>query len=160
MRNRRQIKPAARHSAAVLVEDTFAPAVLVLDEDPPIKPPPRARELRLLLVEDHANTARAMSKLLEQEGHEVLVAANVAEALRLADSEPLDLILCDIGLPDGTGHDLLRRMHPPRPTPAIALTAHVTDSDCDMCRESGFVAHVPKPVDFAALREMIEALTR
>ena len=69
-----------------------------------------ARALRILLVEDHGDTAWVMKRLLVSEGHEVQTAADVATALTLASEQIFDLLLSDLGLPDGSGLDLMRAM--------------------------------------------------
>ena len=74
-------------------------------------PPAAARPRRILLVEDHGDTARVMRRLLMADGHEVHTAADVATAIKLATAQPFDLLLSDLGLPDGSGLDLMR---PPR----------------------------------------------
>src|SRR3954462_5865070 len=65
---------------------------------------------RILLVEDHADTADAFARLLETRGFRVMVANTVASAFALARRLPFDLLLADIGLPDGNGCDLLCKM--------------------------------------------------
>ena len=119
-----------------------------------------SKTLRILLVEDHADTARAMRRLLAGEGHSVTIAATMRESLRIISEQVLDLVICDIGLPDGSGYDIPRLMTPLQPTPAIALSAHVSDEDYKLSRESGFRAHVAKPVDFHQLTNLIRALAK
>ena len=74
------------------------------------RPPRRARMSRILLVEDQANVRRSMSLLLERDGHSVIEAATVAEALRLADTTPLDVVVTDVRI-DGSGSDGVRLLH-------------------------------------------------
>jgi two-component system CheB/CheR fusion protein len=64
--------------------------------------------LRILLVEDHGDTVRIMRRLLEADGHQIETAADVATALKLAGEKTFDLLLSDLGLPDGSGLDLMR----------------------------------------------------
>jgi two-component system, chemotaxis family, CheB/CheR fusion protein len=116
------------------------------------------RTLRILIVEDHADTARALSRLLTGEGHAVLTAGTVRQALQMIAVDRLDLLICDIALPDGTGHDVLRQMQPPQLLAAIALSAHVSDEDYRLSRDSGFRAHIAKPVDFQQLSGLIQSL--
>jgi PAS domain S-box-containing protein len=66
------------------------------------------RPLRILLVEDHGVTAKMMKTVLVGEGHTVEMAGDVSTALEMADQHAFDLLLSDLGLPDGTGHDLMR----------------------------------------------------
>ena len=109
---------------------------------------------QLLLVEDDVMTARIMAKLLRQNGYLVTTANSVASALGVADEE-YNLIVSDIGLPDGTGLDLMRAIKLRRDVPAIALTGYGMEDDIQRSLEAGFVAHLTKPVDFAKLDHMI-----
>ena len=79
-------------------------------------------KVRLLLVEDHGDTARALARLLESRGFTTKIAPNIATALEATRREDFDLFLCDLGLPDGTGIDFIRKVRETRQTPAIALT--------------------------------------
>ena len=119
---------------------------------------PKAQKLRILLVEDHSDTAQILSRLLEHEGHQVRVATNVGDALKLAGQGPMDLIISDLGLPDGSGYDLMLQVRPqlPQPVPAIALSGYGAESDIKRSRESGFSQHITKPVDFGRLLRAID----
>jgi CheY-like chemotaxis protein len=113
--------------------------------------------LRLLLVEDHSETAAVLARLLQRHGHEVAVAGTVASALQLVASAPFDLILSDIGLPDGTGHDLMNLVRQQKyQTPGVALTGYGMEDDLSRSRDVGFAAHVVKPVDMAQLQSVIQ----
>ena len=78
---------------------------------PPAMPPQTVRPLRVLLVEDHSVTAMMMQMVLTAEGHTVESAGDMTTALQLAGQHPFDLLISDLGLPDGSGHDLLRQLH-------------------------------------------------
>ncbi len=82
----------------------------------PAPEPAAARPLKLLLVEDHADTAQMMARLLRSEGYSVEIAGNVASALDMASRHQFDLMISDLGLPDGTGHDLMRQLIAPSGT--------------------------------------------
>jgi PAS domain S-box-containing protein len=114
---------------------------------------------RILLVEDHQDTARAMNRVLLRLGYDVTVAHSVSEAQALAGEQEFDLLLSDLGLPDGTGLDLVRAVLARRHIPAVALTGYGMEEDVARCREAGFKAHLTKPVNFqklqATLREVI-----
>jgi signal transduction histidine kinase/ActR/RegA family two-component response regulator len=127
---------------------------------PPAKPAVQQRKLRILLVEDHSDTARILCKLLETEGHEVKVATTVHDALKLGSDGPLDLLISDIALPDGSGYDILRELRQRAPLPSIALSGYGTESDIKRSREAGFTEHMTKPVDFGRLLRAIEEVTR
>ncbi len=122
--------------------------------------PGRPGSLRLLLVEDNADTLRVMGRLLRGRGHQVATAASIAEAVGLADSGPFDLLISDLGLPDGSGLDLLRRLRTPPTVGAIALSGHGMDDDIRRSREAGFAEHLIKPVDFRTLEAAIARVAR
>ncbi|MFP5286119.1 MAG: ATP-binding protein [Thermoanaerobaculia bacterium] len=114
------------------------------------------RGLRLLLVEDHADTAAAMADLLGTLGHEVTVAGSLAGAREAAQGRELelDLVISDLGLPDGSGLDLMRELasHGLR---GIALSGYGMDEDIQRSREAGFIHHLTKPVTLQMLQEAI-----
>ncbi|WP_435016397.1 ATP-binding protein [Tundrisphaera sp. TA3] len=136
------------------------PAVAAPAQRPEDAPPPAARpadsaSLRILLVEDNADTLRVMSRLLAGRGHKVTTAADVASALRADQAGEFDLIVSDLGLPDGSGIDLMKILHARRPVPAIALSGFGMDDDLARSREAGFAAHLTKPVEFPDLEATI-----
>ena len=118
---------------------------------PPVSPP----SLKILVVEDEPATRRLMARLLRGLGHDVTVAGTVADAWGAFEAGEFDLIVSDIGLPDGTGHDLMRRVKAVRRVPAIALTGFGMDEDVRRSREAGYTSHMTKPIDFTKLEAMI-----
>lgn len=118
--------------------------------------PGPSRALRILLVEDHADTARTMSHLLQIEGHEVRTADTLATAMDLAGRERFDLLISDLSLPDGTGLDLMRHLRDTQPAlKAIALSGHGSDEDIQRSHEAGFAEHLVKPIDLDQLHAAI-----
>jgi signal transduction histidine kinase/CheY-like chemotaxis protein len=117
---------------------------------------PTTRELRILLVEDDHSTLRIMSRLLEQRHYAVTVAETMAAALELGQREVFDLVISDIGLPDGTGWELMRQLRNTGSIKGIALTGLGMDQDVGKTHEAGFAAHLTKPVDFVKLVGMIQ----
>lgn len=124
-------------------------------------PPGEDRPLRILMIEDHAATAKAIARLLRSHGHTVQIAGGLAAAERAVAAEPFDLLICDLQLPEGNGLELLPRVrhHLERwgaETPAIVLSGLARDSDVARSLASGYAAHLSKPVDqaelFAAIR--------
>jgi PAS domain S-box-containing protein len=118
--------------------------------------------LRILLAEDNADTLRVLSRLLRTRGHTVSAASGFEDALHIADSEgPFDLLISDIGLPDGSGLDLMSRLRLDRDTAltGIALSGFGTEDDLRKSREVGFATHLIKPIDFAALEDAIRRVT-
>jgi signal transduction histidine kinase len=118
--------------------------------------------IRVLLVEDHADTARALSRLLSVSGYAVGTAGTVEAALKLAAAEPFDVMVSDIGLPDATGFELMRLVREQFALKGIALTGFGQDDDLARSREAGFADHVVKPVDIgrldAAIRRTVGSL--
>ncbi|HSU81644.1 MAG TPA: response regulator, partial [Thermoanaerobaculia bacterium] len=127
-------------------------------------PPPAAEAppLHILLVEDHADTAEAMADLLREMGHQVTVAGSVAGGLEAAASQAgrLDLVLSDLGLPDGTGLDLMAELHGRYGVKGIALSGYGMEEDVRKSLEAGFDRHLTKPVNLQALQTAIQDAAR
>jgi signal transduction histidine kinase len=118
-------------------------------------------EARVLLVEDHESTRAVMLRMLTRRHCKVEAAGSVAEALAIADGSdsPFDVLISDIGLPDGSGFDVIAALRKKHPVPGIALTGYGTDEDVRRSREAGFLTHLTKPVSIHALeRAMAEIL--
>lgn len=111
--------------------------------------------LRLLVVEDHPDTLRTLTRLLRNAGFEVISAPNVTQALALVETEDFDILVSDLGLPDGEGHEVMRRVRALRRVPGIAMSGYGTDEDQRRSREAGFSEHLTKPVEFAMLHRAI-----
>lgn len=119
-----------------------------------------ARPLRILLVEDHGDTAKTMMRVLKLSGHSVIHAGDVATAMKLARETSFDLLLSDLGLPDASGLDLLQGLRAAGfNLPAIALSGYGQEQDLRQSREAGFARHLVKPVDLMALEAAIHDLT-
>ena len=112
----------------------------------------------ILVVEDHDDTLRSMKMLLKRLGYEVLAAENMADALRIAEEQPFDILLSDIGLPDGTGLELLKRIRQKRDVKALALSGFGMDEDIERSQEAGFADHLTKPVSIDRLQAAISQL--
>jgi CheY-like chemotaxis protein len=117
----------------------------------------RSKQHDILLVEDHADTAFVLAKLLRSFGHRVQTAESCQTARRLFQTNPdVDVLLLDLGLPDGDGCDLLRELHQIRKIPAIAVTGYANKDDIERSQAAGFVAHITKPF---ALDQLTATLT-
>jgi signal transduction histidine kinase len=112
---------------------------------------------RVLLVEDHADTSRALARLLTGQGYLVKTAGTVAAALRLADAEPFDILVSDIGLPDATGYQLMEQVR--HRLKGIALSGYGMESDLQRSRDAGFSDHIVKPIDVVQLVGVIRRVT-
>jgi PAS domain S-box-containing protein len=114
------------------------------------------KPLRILLVEDHRDTQRTLSRLLTHFGHEVLTASNKQRALELLGSGDIDVLLCDVGLPDGSGYEVVAHARRKRPIKAIAITGFGTEEDIRRSNEAGFDTHLVKPVDLHKLQTVLD----
>jgi PAS domain S-box-containing protein len=121
--------------------------------------PLRIKHVQILLVEDHEDTARVLGRILRNAGFDVSHAGTVAEARSLAGTRPFDLLISDVGLPDGSGLDLMKALRDGQGMKGIALSGFGTDEDVTASAAAGFAAHITKPVDWERLRAEIEKLT-
>jgi signal transduction histidine kinase/ActR/RegA family two-component response regulator len=123
---------------------------------------PPARALRILLVEDHADSAKTLKRLLNSWGHSVAVAGTVAEALQTAETEMngagLDLVISDLGLPDASGLELMRALSSKYSLLGIALSGFGMESDLEQSTAAGFARHLTKPVDINLIRAAIQEI--
>lgn len=126
----------------------------------PLETPAHPPAARLLLVEDHRDTAETLQRLLSRRGYEVRIAGTVADALQIAAHYSFDILVSDIGLPDGRGTELLQRLRDQSPAPirAIAMSGFGMEDDCERSRRVGFAEHLTKPVEFGALQAAISRL--
>jgi CheY-like chemotaxis protein len=111
--------------------------------------------MTILLVEDHTDTRQAMRTWLEMSGHSVVEAYDVKSGLAAAEG-PFDVLLCDIGLPDGDGCTLLQTLTKERSITAIAISGYCSPADVARTKAAGFQAHLAKPFN---LEEFDAALT-
>jgi signal transduction histidine kinase/ActR/RegA family two-component response regulator len=117
-----------------------------------------ARPLRVLIAEDHADTAAVLSRLLSASGHKVLTATTAAEALALAERHPLDILVSDLGLPDATGYDLMKRIKEVHGIKGIAMSGYGMEEDIRRSEQAGFSDHLVKPLNLAQLEQSIRRI--
>jgi two-component system, chemotaxis family, CheB/CheR fusion protein len=115
-----------------------------------------ARAVRLLLVEDHEDSAELLAEILESHGYTVSVARSVRAALSLAEAEVFDVVVSDVGLPDASGYELMTKLR--GKMKGIAITGSSGDDAVARGREAGFSAHLTKPVSVRRLEQAIEDL--
>lgn len=147
--------PLAAEPAAPIAPAT-EPVVLPAAAPPP---PAAAPRLRILLVEDHRETREALLKLLVHRDHEVIAAGSIAEARTAALRKEFDLVISDLGLPDGSGYDLMTGLHSDHGLIGIALSGQEPPAD-GRGRAAGFVAHLVKPVRLHALEAALADAAR
>jgi CheY-like chemotaxis protein len=113
-------------------------------------------DMRILLVEDHADTGRVLARLLRNAGYVVEHAESAGAALQNFDDSKFDLVISDLGLPDESGLELMKKLRARRPQlPGICLSGYGMEDDLAACRAAGFAEHLTKPVDMQRLRAAI-----
>ena len=134
---------------------------LAADHSAPSPPPeatpiPEADKPNVLLVDDHEDTLRTIALLLRRAGYLVQTAKSVSEA------EPLlsraELLISDIGLPDGDGWDLMARFRAQGGQAGIAISGFGQDEDFQRSYRAGFAEHLVKPIDIETLRRAMQSL--
>ncbi len=115
----------------------------------------KARGLRLLLVEDHRDTAIVMSRLLKNLGHEVVTVGSISAALQVVEQQTFDLLLSDLGLPDGSGLDLMEQMRDRYGLAGVAISGYGMEADLARTKAAGFMAHLTKPVNFQMVQSLL-----
>ena len=124
------------------------------------QPPAQAGQLQVLVVDDNTDAAESLGVLLDIEGHAAHIAHTGAEALQVAQSQRLDVVFLDIGLPDMTGYDVAKRMRMlpnMQTTLLVALTGWGTQDDRQRTRDAGFDRHLTKPAELLAVEELLRA---
>jgi signal transduction histidine kinase/ActR/RegA family two-component response regulator len=145
--------------ATFTVRLATAPGVQISSSHEENTTPSRDAELAVLLVEDHESTADVMARLLNGMGHRVTVAPDVATARRIFDNAVFDVLVSDLGLPDGSGLDLMRQLRGFSKIPAIAISGYGMEDDIRQSENAGFDAHLVKPIDVTILKSVIQRVT-
>ena len=120
--------------------------------------PPKT--LRIFLVENHRDTLEYMQMYLEMFGHTVHTADNMTRALAELPTADCDVLISDVGLPDGDAWILLRLLQVPRPLYAIAMSGFGLSADRLRSHEVGYRHHLLKPIDPKELDAALEAALR
>jgi len=116
----------------------------------------REKPVRILLVEDHADTAAALTRFFERMGYAMTRADSMSSALLAAERQTFDLVLSDLGLPDASGCDLMRKLREVGITKGIAMSGFGMDEDVRRSRDAGFSEHLVKPVDLSSIQAAIQ----
>lgn len=103
------------------------------------------KPLEILVVENHDDTLKYLRMYLEMSGNVVRSARTVAEALEQLDAADIDVLISDIGLPDGNGWELIERAHLPTTVYAIAMSGFGMGPDQSRSTAAGFRQHLLKP---------------
>jgi two-component system CheB/CheR fusion protein len=114
---------------------------------------------RILLVEDSPDTMKVLSRLLRGWGYQVTGAGSVARALEVARQQEFDLLISDIGLPDGTGLEIMQQLRQSgNEMRGVALSGYGMDEDIEQSKAAGFEQHLIKPVTAKALASAVRQL--
>jgi HAMP domain-containing protein/signal transduction histidine kinase/ActR/RegA family two-component response regulator len=137
---------------------TFPTSAAVSEQAAPpiLTTAPQRQSKRILLVEDHEDTNRSLTNLLRLRGYHVQSANNVQSALKLSNTIEFDVLISDLGLPDGTGIDIIERLRSERPVFGIALTGFGMEDDVRKSQDAGFKHHLVKPIDLNKLDLLIQ----
>lgn len=151
-----------RPMTATVSADT--PQSLSAPSTPATNAAPETRATRILFIEDHADTAAALVRVLQRAGYVAVAARTIAEALHSAEAEMnaagIDIVVSDLGLPDGSGLDLMRELSKKYGLRGIALSGFGTESDREQSKAAGFIRHLIKPVSISVLRNTVEEVVR
>jgi two-component system, chemotaxis family, CheB/CheR fusion protein len=119
------------------------------------------KQVRVLVVDDAPDVLEMFSTMLRFSGYDVTSAASAAEALERAEAMQFDVVVSDIGMPQMNGYEMaqrLREMPGYADVPMIAVTGFARYGDQSKALESGFNAHLSKPVNPTTLLDLIERL--
>ena len=114
--------------------------------------------VRVLVVEDHADTREMLSKVFGDSNYAVMAVSSAETALALAATARFDIVVSDLGLPDGTGYDLMKQLRDLHGLKGIALSGYGMEQDQQRSRDAGFLAHVIKPVNVSELMTVIQRI--
>lgn len=117
-------------------------------------------QVRILIVEDEAAIVRMLEPTLAASGATSDVAWSGSQAKEYLEKADYDLVLCDLGLPDLDGQDLIRLIRERSDVPIIVLSARGMEQERIKALDSGADDFVPKPFAYAELRARIHALLR
>jgi DNA-binding response OmpR family regulator len=117
--------------------------------------------MRVLVVDDHAELLDLVERALSRDGHSVITARNVADAREALGGGGIDLVVLDLGLPDGSGQELCRTLRKNgNAAPILVLTAQSAVSSRVECLDAGADDYLSKPFAVAELRARVRALGR
>ena len=131
--------------------------------DVPFLPTISLQNVTLLVIDDEPDACNLLRRLLESAGATVYLARSAAEGMEHLLAEPVDVLICDIGMPDEDGFSLIRRVRAlddirKSEVAAVALTAYARLEDRTEAIRAGFQNHVPKPVEPAELLAVVQGL--
>ena len=125
-----------------------------------LQPAGTVHPLRIFIVENHTDTLKWISRYLESMGHQVLSARTMTEALAALPAADCEVLISDIGLPDGDGWELLRNARLPLSVYAIAMSGFGMNADRAKSKAAGFRHHLLKPFVPRELDDALEEADR
>ena len=117
-------------------------------------------KIRVLVVDDFADTAESMALLLRYDGHQTDFAQCGSAALEIARARPPDLVLLDLAMPNMSGYEVAKQLQAllgPRFL-LVAITAYGSEEEQVRCQDAGFDGHFTKPADLRRVRELLQEL--
>jgi CheY-like chemotaxis protein len=117
-----------------------------------------SKRLKILLVEDHQDTAHALANLLAREAHRVRRVHTGGDALRAAAEQSFDLLISDLRLPDISGYEVMAELKRKYNLIGIAVSGMSAPADIERALASGFSRYLVKPVKLETLREVVEQI--
>ncbi len=155
-----EARSAGPGSGASFIVKLPCPAVTKSKKSSDAASTTRLRAIRILVVDDHRDTAESLRMVLAEQGHEVRAAASISQALKVAENYEFDILISDIGLPDGHGTELLARLRSAtaRQILGIAMSGFGMEDDRQRSRQAGFAEHLTKPVELAVLNQAVTRL--
>ena len=158
-RGRIWVESAGRNQGATFhLELPLATASAITQSATPPASNGAVRALRILLVEDHDDTRDVLVRLLTRWGHRVTTAGSLAEARGKILGGTFDVLLSDVGLPDGTGCDVITVWREKSHGPAFAMSGYGMEADLARTEAAGFSDHLVKPVSAEKLRGLLTRL--
>jgi PAS domain S-box-containing protein len=145
------------HGATFTIELPLSTA-LETPRHPVVPAGNRPLSCSILLVEDHEDTRRMMARLLKGFGCTVETAGSISEALQAAEHQKFNLLISDIGLPDGMGTDLMQQLKLRHGLKGIALSGYGMDEDLAKSTAAGFEVHLIKPVNLQVLEDAVRRI--
>lgn len=124
----------------------------------PARAPATAANFHILLVEDHEPTRTVLANLLRRRYHKVATADSLAAARQLLKTNHYDLLISDLGLPDGNGNELMKELRKNSAVKGIALSGFGTEEDLARSHASGFITHLIKPVTIQSLEKALASV--
>ena len=120
----------------------------------------RTSPFTVLLVEDHEDSRDAIKRWFEWKGWHVLTASDKKSGIALGWKNSIDLLLCDLQLPDGNGWELMEQLSAVKTVRGIMTSGHCAPTDVARSKAAGFIEHLVKPYPVEELDALLERIQR